>query len=111
MGILDERLKELKQFDPWMWTPLAELRCPGCGKPGRLVGSTFEAPPSKDSKRWKIVEQKLDGGESFLFCPSQAKHEELMAEGRRMMEKSAMTAEWETEKIRRIAALKNNQMQ
>lgn len=86
------------------------LRCPGCSHEGRLVGTTFEAPPHKDSKGWQIVAQKLDAGERFLPCPSQAQHEELMAEGRRMMERKARRAEWEMERSRRIAALKSGSL-
>ncbi|KLO07708.1 hypothetical protein SCHPADRAFT_881300 [Schizopora paradoxa] len=102
----DEELRELRKIDPWIWMPLADLRCPGCGHPGRLVGTTFEAPPRKDVKGWKIVAKKIEEGEQFLFCPSQAKHEDLMAEGRRMMRKKAEDTAWDMEKSRRIAALK-----
>lgn len=106
----EETIKELKKIDPWMWTPLANLRCPGCGERGRSVGSVFEAPRHQDAKAWKVIEQKLDKGERFLFCPSQVKHEELMKEGRRIMERSARAAEWEAEKARRITALKDEKI-
>lgn len=47
----DEELRDRKKIDPWIQTVLVELRCPGCGHDGRLVGSTIETPPRKDPKR------------------------------------------------------------
>lgn len=104
---LDEALKGLKKVEAWIWTPLMYLRCPGCGHEGCLVNTTFEALPHKDLRAWQIVAQKLDADERFLPCPSQALHEELMAEDWRMMERKARGVEWETERSRRIAALRS----
>lgn len=100
-----EEIDQFKEIYPWVWEPLEELRCPGCGKPGQPVGTAFRAPAADDTKAWQEIERLLSEGERFLPCPSVEEYEEMLIEGRRMMLREMQAEEWQKEKRRRIESL------
>lgn len=97
-----EEIDQLEEVHPWIWKPLKDLRCPKCGKPGQLVGTTFRAPSGDDKRGWEEVRRLLDHGEKFLPCPSVEEYEEMTAEGQRLRIREMQGVEWQREKMNRI---------
>lgn len=104
-----EEIDQLEVVHPWIWKPLKDLRCPKCGKPGHLVGTTFRAPSGGDKRGWEEVKRLLDHGEKFLPCPSVEEYEEMTAEGQRLRIREMQGVEWQREKMNRITLLKNGE--
>jgi len=102
-----EEIHQLEEIHPWIWKPLEDLRCPTCGKPGQLVGTTFRAPTANDRKGWQEVRRLLDQGERFLPCPSVEEYEEMTLEGQRLRIRAMQDEEWQREKTDRITILTN----
>ena len=91
---------------PDSFEPLDELRCSICKKPGKIVGSKFEAPPVKDEKAWKEIQRLLDDGEEFSSCPSVEGNLELLREGSRVFCRGNDGGRWAEERSRRVMEIK-----
>ena len=99
-----DELEQLRQICPtFHWKVMGAVTC---GKEGRCVGATFEAPSKTDDKEWKWVQEKLEAGEDFSYCMSSEEQLEAIGEGRRLLERKNGEDAWDAEKKRRIADLR-----
>lgn len=79
--------------------PMEKVRCPGCGKDGRLVGEDFEASANKDKKRWARLKVA-----SFCHWLSREQEAEKVEERKRLRERKRLKKEWLAEEAKRIEA-------
>lgn len=91
----EEEFEFLKARDPELWwnevirmprisglPGINMLRCPGCGKGAKRVGSNFRIPKKRDEKGWKAIEEMVERGEDmvakFSFCATIEEHERMV---------------------------------
>ena len=99
-----EKLRRPYRFDGWI--SLDNVRCPGCGRDGRLVGEKFAAPSRKDGKAWAELRILLENPGNFVHYFTKDKEAEKLEEHRRLRKKKQDAGNWAQEKQRRIEALR-----
>ncbi|CZR65541.1 uncharacterized protein PAC_15441 [Phialocephala subalpina] len=94
-SISEEEFEFLKARDPQLWwTEITRMprisgvpeinmvRCPGCGKGVKRVGSNFRVPRKRDQTAWKAIEEMIERGEDmvakFSFCATVEEHERMV---------------------------------
>ena len=102
-----DELEQLRKQSPvFWWRPLTQMRCPGCGKDGREVGSTFRGPGRNDKKGWEKVQSLLEKGEQFSYCVTPDEEKELVMEAARREQRRSMDTAWRIERQCMIDTLK-----